>query len=143
MLMYMWIHLTYVLVSVTVASKLSDETKVQTERDIGTDDLSPSIGNELVAVSADHVVDGGNQSAAAKETVLPLPQTTSPAGQPIVPQLSLDSCESVVYDVRDGIDGVKFKNSNGQEGWTPIKNGIAATGRRRECDGSLNKPHMF
>ena len=41
------------------------------------------------------------------------------AGQSITPDTA--SFESVVYDVRDGIHGVKFRKDDGQEGWTRIK----------------------
>ena len=99
--------------------------------------------------AAGHASEGGDQdlcdhrgdSSHNTQDLPDVPTTPQPSdlNRAISTDLSLDTCESVVYDARDGQPGVKFKSCSGHEGWTPIKKDVAAS-RTRKGDGCRSNP---
>ena len=68
------------------------------------------------------------------------PTTSAPTDLSETSAISLTACESVMYEMRDDIPGVKFEKG-GQAGWTPVqKSGLDQAIDREEGNGTLTTP---
>ena len=68
------------------------------------------------------------------------PTTSAPTDLSETSAISLTACESVMYEMRDDIPGVKFVKG-GQAGWTPVqKSGLDQAIDHEEGNGTLTTP---